>query len=444
VADDENRDANCQVKRPPDSIADGERLRILFLQKRPLFPPTTGGHIRTLNLLRHLARWHDITYLCNVQQHEAPHLHKMEDIGLKVEGVPWKEASRRSLAFYRDLGLNLLSRYPFNVNKDYDRRLRRRAEELLRTEPFDLLICDFVQMARNAIGLPAPASILFQHNVEAQIFQRHAESDAGWLRRKYMGLQCRKMRRFEQQAGLRFDAAIAVSEQDRRTFQGEYGWEWVREIDTAVDTDYFRPSENAEASERIVFVGSLDWLPNEDGVRFFVKEVWPRIRQARPGATFQAVGRNPSRGLQRLGDVAGVEIVGTVPDVRPYLAAAAVVVVPLLVGGGTRMKIYEAMAMGKAVVSTSLGAEGLKVTPGAHLLLADAPDAIAVAVEFLLNHPPLRSELGHNAMSHVCSRFSAETVARQFDGICRETVRGRRRETPDTSRAQTASPAGRA
>ncbi len=401
-------------------------MRILFLQKRPLFPPMTGGQIRTLNVLRHLARWHDVTYLCNVQEHEGSDLARMEEIGLSVKSVMWREASRRSPRFYFDLACNLASRFPFNVNKDYDRRLRGEAQRLLADDEFDLVICDFVQMARNAIGLPARASLLFQHNVEAQIFERHAREDSGWLRRQYMGLQARKMKRFEGAAGRWFNGVIAVSEQDRGTFEKEYGWRHVRVIDTAVDTSYFRPMPDVEAEERVVFVGSLDWLPNEDGVQYFVEEIWPLILARRPGARFQAVGRNPSRSIQRLSSRPGVEIVGTVPDVRPYVRGACVIVVPLLVGGGTRMKIYEAMAMRKAVVSTPLGAEGLQVSDGEDIVLAGAAEEFAARVVELMETPDLREAIAGRAHEHVVSRYSSEVVARQFEEICQDVVDAQR------------------
>lgn len=401
-------------------------MRILFMNKRPLFPPTTGGHLRTLHVLKHLARWHDITYLCNVQAHEGEALAAMEDLGLRVIALPWYETPRHTLRFYADLARNLFSAYPFNVNKDYDPRLRARAAELLSSQPFDLLICDFVQMARNVLGLTAPAKLLFQHNVEAQIFQRHAEQDSGWLRRWYMHHQARKMRRFEAAAGQHFDGVIAVSQADKDRFRTDYGWHHVQVIDTAVDTDYFQPVPQPPEPHRLVFVGSLDWLPNADGIRFFVDRIWPRILEQLPQARFQVVGRNPSPALRRLQQRPGVEIVGTVPDVRPYLAQAAVVVVPLLVGGGTRMKIFEAMAMRRAVVSTPLGAEGLPVQHEEHILLADTPQQFAEQVLRLLTQPELRQQLADLAYQYVTQNFASEVVARQFDAICTQVVEAAR------------------
>ncbi len=410
-------------------------MRILFLQNRPLFPANTGGRIRTLNVLRHLARWHDITYLCNAPPGDEQHLLPMRELGLRVEAVPRPETPWGGLRFYAAMARNLLSPLPFNVAKHFDPALRARARDLLASERYDLVICDFLQTALHVLGLEAPATVLFQHNVEAQILRRHAETAPGWLRRRYMARQWRRMRRFEAEAGRRFDTVIAVSEPDRAFFEKEYGWRQVSAIDTGVDTDYFRPAEADGQEDRVLFLGSLDWLPNQEGVKDFVRHVWPLVRRRRPRATFQLVGRNPSREVVTLRAVDGVEVVGTVPDVRPYLAGAAAVVVPLLVGGGTRLKIFEAMAMGKAVVSSTVGCEGLPVTAGEHLLVEDAPAAFADAVVRLLTSPRERAGLGAAARRLVCERFGAEAVARQFDDICRDTLARKAGATPAGARA---------
>ena len=397
-------------------------MRILFLQKRPLFPANTGGKIRTLNVLRHLARGHEIIYLCNLQDGEQQYIEPMRELGLQVETVPWRETPRYSGRFYLELVGNLFSPYPYSVAKDFDKRLRTRAKQLIDQDLYDLIICDFVQMARNCIGLAEIPQVLFQHNVEAQIFDRHARHDNSFLRRHFMALQFKKMRRFEGAAGRKFDAVVAVSEIDEKRFREDYGWQHVRTIDTAVDTDYFAPTSAKELPGRVVFIGSMDWLPNQDGVKDFVENSWPRIRAAMPEAEFRIVGRDPTGEVRRLEREPGVIVEGTVPDIRPHLTEAQVCVVPLRIGGGTRLKIYEAMAMGKAVVSTSVGAEGLPLQSGEHLVIADGAEQLAAAVIQLLKSKDERCRLGANARILVEERYSAAKVARQFDEICRDTV----------------------
>lgn len=397
-------------------------MRILFLQNRLLFPPDTGGKIRTLNILRHLARWNEITYLCNLRPGEEEFIPAMRDLGVNVETVLRRDLTWGSSRFYLALAQNLLSPLPFNVAKHYDPLVHQRARALAANGRFDLLICDFLQTARYAFDLEGLPRILFQHNVEAQILRRHAETSPGWLRRRYMALQWHRMRRFEAATGRQFDTVIAVSEQDKALFEKDYDWRHVQTIDTGVDVAYFAPSQVPEHEDLVLFIGAMDWLPNQDGVRHFVHQVWPLILRARPAARFRIVGRNPSREMLSLATAPGVEVVGTVPDVRPYLAEASVVVVPLQVGGGTRLKIFEAMAMGKAVVSSTIGCEGLPVTAGAHLLVEDSPNPFADAVVQLLNNPARRTQLGAAARALVTQRYGSETVAQQFNHICQDTV----------------------
>ncbi len=277
-------------------------------------------------------------------------------------------------------------------------------------------------MARHTMGLRMPATVLFQHNVEAQILERHAQVSDGLLRRAYMFDQYRKMKRFERLCGGHFDHVVAVSTQDEQIFRERYGWTNVDAIDTAVDTDYFQPRPDQEQPNRVMFLGSMDWLPNQDGVRFFADEVWPKVLQQVPDALFQIVGRNPPPNVLALGERQGIQVTGSVPDVRPHLAQAAVVVVPLLVGGGTRLKIYEAMAMAKPTVSTTIGAEGLPVQPGVHFFQADDARSFADDIVKLLAEPGLRQEMGQASNRFVRQHYASETIARQFEAISRKVV----------------------
>ncbi len=410
------------------------RLKILFLHKQILFPRDTGGKIRVLNLLKHLARWHDVTYVCNLRRGEEAFLPEMEALGMKVEAVPGEVSPHGSAGFYLGALANLASSRPYAVDRNYDPALRRRIADLLRREAFDLVICDTVQMVRHLAGLELPPSILFQHNVEAQILERHAEVTSGALMRAYMRNQYRRMAAFEAACGNHFDHVIAVSRQDARIFAERYGWRDVDAIDTAVDTELFEPRPGDEVEGRVMFLGSMDWLPNQDGMRWFCEEVWPRVRERRPDATFQIVGRNPPPSVRALAERPGIEVTGSVPDVRPYLAAASVVVVPLLVGGGTRLKIYEAMAMARATVSTTIGAEGLPVEPGTHYLQADDPETFAADVLRLLDDAQLRRRIGDAADAFVRAHYGSEPIARQFEAICLDVL-ARVRERGSVRRA---------
>jgi polysaccharide biosynthesis protein PslH len=198
-------------------------------------------------------------------------------------------------------------------------------------------------------------------------------------------------------------------------------------IPTGVDIEYFRPSDHQEEPNTIVFSGAMDWMPNEDAIVYFIKAILPRIRKHIPSASLCVVGRDPSRGLLQLGaSQRGIEVTGRVDDVRPFVRRAAVYVVPLRIGGGTRLKIFEAMAMGKAVVSTTIGAEGLPVHPGQDILIADDPEDFANTTINLLGDPIRRSEIGRTARELVDRWYSWDAVVQPFEAVLEMLAGGRR------------------
>jgi glycosyltransferase involved in cell wall biosynthesis len=196
----------------------------------------------------------------------------------------------------------------------------------------------------------------------------------------------------------------------------------VREIPTGVDPVYFAPNGAVERPAHLVFTGSMDWYANEDAMLHFMEAILPPIRHEIPGVSFTIVGRHPSPRLRTAAAVAGVRVTGTVDDVRPYVGEAAVFVVPLRVGGGTRLKIFEALAMGKAVVSTAVGAEGLPLIPGQHFVAADEAADFAAATVSLLKDLPRRKSLGIAGRRLVEQRYSWPQVAREFESRCEEVV----------------------
>lgn len=404
-------------------------MKILFLQKRVLFPVDNGWRVRTLNVVRYLAKWHDVTYVCNVVPGEEPQVQEMRQLGLRMETIPWRDTLRGTPMFYVKLAANLLSRYPYYADKDYDPRLKALAHRLLDRERYDLVVCDFIHMARNALDIKNVPKVLFEHNVEAQLLERYAEAQPPGLARWTLRQQAKKMRWFEDWAGKQFDAVVAISANDLALYEQWFGWKHARLIDTAVDVDFLKPSGRDPVPGRVTFIGGLDWPANQEGCKWFVGQVWPQVLAQYPSATLHLVGRNPPPAILKLGERPGVSVFGNVPDVRPYLEDAAVMIAPLLVGGGTRLKIVEAMAAARAMVSTSLGAEGLPVEHGKHLILADDADSFAREVVALLNDPARAQAMGATARGHMCDNYSAETVARQFERICLEAANGRAAKT---------------
>src|SRR5206468_9987054 len=288
---------------------------------------------------------------------------------------------------------------------------RSTVEALLQRERFDVLFCDFLQTAVPLLHCTFRPKVVFEHNVEFQLRKRKWQVEKHPIRKMVFGTEWRKTRPLEARVSRCFDHVLTVSEEDQRTIQHEFGIDHVSTLPTGVDTDYFRPLGNHSEPGRLAFVGSMDWDPNEDGVVWFLESIYPFIRQAVANASLVVVGRNPSSRLLALaGKSPSVEMTGWVPDVRPYLSQAAVVVVPLRIGGGTRVKIPEAMAMAKAVVSTPIGAEGLPFHDGAEIRIAEHPEAFAGAVAELLRNDSLRNVIGKAARQKVVSNHSWEEV----------------------------------
>lgn len=406
-----------------------ERPRLLFLSQRFLFPADTGGKIRTSKILEQLRRHFHVVLIGNVDGDEATRYREaLARAADEFVGVPRREIARHSMRYYARTAVRAVSRHPVTVLNDYSPALERTLlESLGQRGPFAILVCDFVQSALLFRHVVHPATLLFQHNVESAIPERHARTARNPMMRLFWRWQARKMRGFEGAASRAFTGVIAVSDEDRRAMESLYGLRHVYTIPTGVDTDYFQPSGKNDDGRTIAFCGSMDWLPNEDGVDFFLERVWTRLRSRRPEARFVVIGRNPSPGLtRRVATAPAVSLTGWVDDVRPHLESSAVVVVPLRVGGGTRMKIYEAMAMGRPVVSTTLGAEGLPVHAGTHLYLEDEPDAFADRVAWLLEHPAERRAVGDAARRWVHEHFRWEHVGEVFASACHDVIaRGR-------------------
>jgi glycosyltransferase involved in cell wall biosynthesis len=294
---------------------------------------------------------------------------------------------------------------------------------LLRQETYDVILCDFI-FAAGVIPWDWPTpKVLFTHNVEATIWRRHYEVATNPIWKAISWQEWRKMEAAERRYLRLADRVLTVSETDRDAFASFLEPTRLTVIPTGVDVDYFQPMPVAETANSLVFIGSMDWLPNEDAIFYFVGEILPLIKQQYPQVSLEVVGRNPSRKLQALAErEKSVRLTGWVEDIRPFVARGSVCIVPLRIGGGTRLKIFEAMAMSKAVVSTSVGAEGLPVKAGDNILLADTPNDFANSVIFLLSDPNQRKRLATSARTLVQAKYSWPGVAESFARTLRDAV----------------------
>jgi polysaccharide biosynthesis protein PslH len=395
-------------------------MRILWLNTNLLLPLDKGGKLRTWHLMRHLAARHEITCVSFADSaRPAADRMGMSAVCADLVTIPRRETPKEGLRFHASAARHLLDRQPYAVAQYRSRAYRRAVRDALAQNTYDRLVCDFLVPAVNLPArLPCP-SVLFTHNVEAEIWRRHAETETGGLRKWLYRQQWKRMLRFEGLTVGRFDRVLAVSDADRDTLQRLYPRQLaapVSVIPTGVDTQYFAPQPAVvEGARRLVFTGSMDWLPNADGVQFFCREILPLVRLAEPDVTFTIVGRSPTPAVRRLAQESGVEVTGRVEDVRPYLGRSAVYVVPLRIGGGTRLKIFEAMSAGRAVVSTSVGAEGLPTENGRHLLLADTPEDFARSVIALLRDVPARMAIEQQARALVTERYDWAAAAAHLE-----------------------------
>ena len=400
-------------------------MKILWLKTELLHPVDKGGKIRSYNMLKELKRNCHVTYLtlddgtagADARELAGEYCHELVTI-------PHQPSQKFTTGFYADLLFNLASSLPYAIKKYESPAMRREVAKRVADGRFDVLVCDFLAPAVNVPPRVACPSVLFQHNVEAMIWKRHYEVQANAAKKAYLYRQWQKMRAFEAKMCPQFDCVVAVSRDDRELMQREYGVDKVYDVPTGVDTAFFRPSgERQRKPENLVFTGSMDWLPNEDAIRYFTEQILPRIKQAVPGVTLTVVGRDPFPGLVELSKRdPSVVVTGRVDDVRPYMEEAAVYIVPLRIGGGTRLKIYEAMAMEKPIVSTSIGAEGLPVTDGEEIILADTPESFADAVVGLLRQEDRATEIGKRAAAKVREEFGWDTVADDFAAICERAM----------------------
>lgn len=404
-----------------------QRPRLLFVSPRFLFPTDEGGKIRTASILRGMkGSAFDLTLATPAPPGYREHQAALDGVcdTLLTWPAPPVTTWRRVLA--------LAGRLPVGVAGDHSIAGRQVVARALADAP-DVVVADFPHAAvllPDAMRIP---SVMFTHNVEAEIFERHASLATG-PRRAVWRDQARKMVAFEGEALRRFDTVIAVSQRDAAVLGKRFGLAHLATIDTGVDLEFFRFSQPADMPPpapdggTIGFTGVLDSPANIDGVDFLMREVWPLVARARRAARALMIGRRPAPALVEFarGKNLPFTFTGFVDDIRPHVADAHVMVIPLRVGSGTRIKAFEAMAMGRPVVSTRIGIEGLDIAAGEHFLAADTAPDFAAAILRLLDDAALRGRLAEAARARLEQRFGWAQVARQFETICLAAMARRR------------------
>jgi glycosyltransferase involved in cell wall biosynthesis len=398
-------------------------MKILWVKAGKLLPVDTGGKIRSYNLLRHLARNHAVTLLSYYggqrdAAYEAAIAKELPGAQTVYTAAPDGSAVRQGL----DYLLRLPRTAPYAVSKFTDSQVSDLVRTWLADARFDVAVCDFLSASLNFPSRLELPCVLFQHNVESSLWHRMASTETNPVRKISYTIESAKMSRYERSSLRRFHHVIAVSEHDREQMLAMDSRCDISVVPTGVDTEKFAVAPAASVTPpRIAFVGSMDWEPNIDAAEFFCRDIWPSILTAFPNAQFQLIGRSPHARVKRLAS-SSVIVTGTVPAVQDYLRDAAVVIVPLRIGGGTRLKIYEAMAMAKAVVSTTIGAEGLDVRSGEDVILADDPASFVASILSLLRDAELRRKY-EIAAAALAAKFDWSKIAQQFAGILQDVAR---------------------
>lgn len=404
-------------------------MKILCITTKSPYPLYEGRALRTYNLIKHAAAEHEVHLLSFVQTpEEVQGIEHMRTVCASVQALPLYMSGRGALL--GDVLREPFTRSPLLAVKYDTAPLRAAMARLMREHRFDVIHLDMLHLADHIGACAGVPVVLMEHNVESVLFARRIEAESGWLKKLYFRYQLGKLQRYEAWACRQADHVIAVSDADADELRALCGHDRVTSIPNAVDTEFFRSQAVPQRANSLVFVGGLTWFPNADAIRYFCAEVLPLIAEQVPDVSLTVVGKSPSSGIERsVAENPRVKLTGLVDDVRPLIDEAACYVVPLRVGGGTRLKILDAMAMGKPLVSTSIGCEGLEVQDGRELLIADDPRRFADAVIRVLREPGVAGDLGANGRRLVTERYEWRVIARELMTVYAQCARKAQRYT---------------
>ncbi|MEO7912043.1 MAG: glycosyltransferase family 4 protein [Roseiflexaceae bacterium] len=393
-------------------------MRILLLTLVVPNPPDSGPKVKTHYVLRYLAQHHEVTLVAFVRTAaEEAAARQLEGLCHAVYTVPIKRSRARDIGF---LLASFFTSRPFLMLRDESRAMRRLLRELLAREQFDLAHADQLNMAPFARATELPV-VLDEHNAVWTIFRRLAEQAHG-IKRLLLELEWRRLKRYEGRVCRASAAVMTVSEEDRAALEAAGAPQNMPVIPIAVEVAGIQPVQRQPNAQGMLSMATMYWPPNIDGVLWFAREVLPLIRRDEPDAPFYIVGARPPAEISALSFDASVEVTGYVDDPTPYLESSALMLVPLRAGGGMRVKILEALARGIPIVSTTIGAEGIDVTPGAHLLIADEPADFAAAVVRLLRDRTFADQLAVNGRRHALAHYDWRAVCPAIEPVYRQAL----------------------
>jgi len=397
-------------------------MNVLMLTQVLPYPPDSGPKIKTYNMIKYLAQRHRVTLVSFVRGDQSEHARHLEQYCESVHTVPIERGAMRD-AWY--MVLSFVTGQPFMMLRDDRKAMRNLVDELSARHQFDIAHADQLNMGQYAERIPGAFKILDAHNALWLLYKRLWETMSSGLRKWLLGRDWRMLKTYEGRLVREFDAMLAVSHEDKIALQEAAGeMVDIAVIPIAVDTEEVAVVEREPSPRHILHIGTMYWPPNIDSVNWFVQKIYPLIRQQRPDVQFDVVGSRPPAELLVLNDAdLGINVTGYVKDPTPYQQRAAVMVVPLLAGGGMRVKILNALAEGIPIVSTTLGYEGIEVTPGQDILVGDTPEAFAAEVLRVLNDPDLGRQLAANGRCLAEEKYDYRKACPPLDTVLARVIR---------------------
>lgn len=399
-------------------------MKILVIFPYVPTPPTFGGALRVYHILRHLASNYEVTV---AGYNEAGDMEAFRATFPSLEGrMHFENVGRRKRHRFRQIS-TLFTKYSYWYRWTYSKEAQNMLNDLLEKEQFDIILTEFASMGHFDLQSDA-IKILDAHNVEYDNFRRMSNLNWSFIRKKFYQREYRKVFHEEVKVFNKQDAIFSTSSRDRDIIKSHTSNADHFVIPNGVDTSYFQSQKTEVEPYSMVFTGAMGYVPNSDGILFFLDKIFPKILRSIPEAKVYVVGNKPPQMLQKR-QSKNVVITGFVDDVRPWIDRAAVYVVPLNMGSGTRLKVVEAMSMEKPIVSTSIGCEGIEVVDGEHLLIRDNPEAFAEAVIELMHDKEKSKQLVQHGKKLVHAKYDWSIIGNRIDAAFQELLHQKKEMT---------------
>ena len=394
-------------------------MKILWLSHFIPYPPRGGAHQRSFNLIHHLSQKADVSLVAlNHEGHPQSRLSeyvrelRKSCVDVEVWEMPYRW---RGLRWWMQLGLSPVDRYPMGCRGRWSRHLGARWSEILKRHADSLIHFDSIDLALFAGAARTFRKVLNHHNCESAMVKRRAQLEHHPIKKRFLQAEAAKLEQLERAICSEFNANVTVSELDAELIQTHSPGAHCHVVENGTDTNFFTPSATDPEPDSLIFSGSLSWYPNQSAIRYFDEKIWPLLKQQRPGVRLYVAGQKPPPWMFKWAERdPSITLVPNPADMRPWQARASVFICPIVDGGGTRLKILDSMAMGKAVVTTSVGCEGLLVKNGEHLLVADDPSQFAGHILRMLSEPAFREQIARNGRSLVERMYSWEVITQHL------------------------------